>query len=383
MFNGGMQGVSVLTYSLMNSLKELTEANTFSTTDTGKVQFVNDIGDIYFPMDTNMKMKGQSSPGIEMPDFIRDWDEELGAMEYPIFIDIYLNDNVTTINYNRSMYLPTLLSQLADNEKVYGVIIQNEKYMINPFHPLVAFAITTNMMQYPDEGQLHIFEWSDYVERQISRPTRDAKKAEETFEKKYEKIFETFDHLIKRPMQEKHKASVNSSEVEALVSFPLLEDLDLEIKVEINQNGSSDGIKSILVPAQLAIGDTAIPYYGLMFIDHPRNSGKGFNLTGMMSGNLNQGFDDIDTFYDSVNYPSSGNVCTGSESASNPKGWFTLSKVNINSMFGQRIISENDLVPFATVSKNIAGTIWKGIESTGLKEMEEKLQETEEDTGGL
>jgi hypothetical protein len=361
----------------MNSLKELAEANTFES-NSKETQFVNDIGDIYFPMDTRISFseKNSVSAGIKVPSFTEDWDDDIIACSNNDFNDHFIKNNITTINFNKSIYLPTLLKQLVEDETIYGVIIQHEKYMINPFHPLIAFAISSGLMEYPDEGQLHIFEWSRYSQDfwKDERRKDVRERRVKFYEQSYTKLFGVFDHLVRTPVKEQHRVIIQPEVEDKLIDSPLLEDVDVKIGVDINQSTSTNGIYGLIIPTQLAISSIATPYYGLMFIDNPISGSRtGYNLSPMMSGNINQGFDDeIEDFHDLYNHAGSGNICTGNASPSNPVGWFTLSKININSMFGPNIISQNGLIEFVQTSKKIASLMWRDIEAEGLKEMEKE-----------
>ncbi len=378
MFNDSMQGISVLTYSLFNSSVDIIKENTFETVVNDRAQFISTEGDIYFPMGSGVGFDKEH----KLPTFMKDGSSTtLDLKPHHRFSDDYIDKNITTIAYNKSIHLPTLLKRLALDEKTYGVIIQNPKsnYMINPLHPAIAFAITSGMMEYPDEGELHIFEWSSSALAEFSSmSTRKKNKELKFYEEEYQDLFKTFPHVIKKPITETRTASISENSITRLIESPLVEDIDIQIDIQVSSGDSNlTGIKSVLIPTQLAIGNMAQPYYGYMHLTNPTSGSiEGYNMSPMMSGNLQQGLgnDSTDEWSDLLSNTSDGNVCCGSSNSSTPRGWSTLSKINLNSMFSEYIISYNGLMSYVEVSKKIAGTIWEGIE----KEAQEKLKEIED-----
>jgi hypothetical protein len=127
-----------------------------------------------------------------------------------------------------------------------------------------------------------------------------------------------------------------------------------------------------------------MPYYGIIAIDNPTGANAtGFNLTPMISGNIHQKYRNSGESYarNRQNNASERNICTGSESLTSVKGWFTLSKVNINSMFFGEIIEEGARgVIYADIAKKISAEIWKAISEAKEQELTETLEEAEETT---
>ncbi len=369
MFTNSMQGISVLSYSLFNSITDIIKSNTTDEVVSDRTQFVSPDGDIYFPMNTALDFDAPSDR--KMPSFMIDGDRTvLNLMSYSDFTSNYISNDITTIAFNKTVFLPTLLKRLAEDEKTYGVIIQHGDYMINPLHPAIAFSITSGLMEFPEEGNLHIFEWSESAQRKYSRQSsRSKKKEKEFFEKEYKDLFATFQYLIKKPVLEKRRATINDDDITKLIDSPLIEDINTKISIRIDSDSGSNttGIKSVLIPTQLAIGNMATPYYGFIHLTNPNSSEvRGYNMSPMLSGNVNQSTCDADTFADLANHTGSGNVCAGSENSNNPRGWFTMSKININSMFGDCIVAGNDMMSYVETSKDISGAIWHGIEQDKL-----------------
>ncbi len=380
MFNESMRGISVLSYSLLNSVKDIITSNTHTQVSEDKCQFVSPEGDIYFPMSAKIKHGGDTEKSL--PKFMTDGDSTDSHLHsFNWFRDTYLSDGITTISYNKSVFLPTLLKRLAQEDKTYGVIIQKDSYMINPLHPMVAFSITSGLLELPEEGELHIFEWnsSTVVDLENGR-IRQHQSKKRFYIDEYQKTFGLFKYLIKESVVEKRTAFLSEDGVNKIINDPLLDDINVKVQVDVSSevDRGSDNIKSVIVPTQLAIGNVATPYYGMMLLQKPRGDIVGYNLTPMMSGNLNQGMCEVDTYGDLESHTSSGNVCTGSESSTSPRGWSTLSKINLNSMFNDELVSENGLVSFVEASKEISASIWERIEKESLAELDIETEEAEE-----
>ncbi len=382
MFNESMQGISTLSYALMNSVNDIIESNTFDQVVSDRSQFVSTDGDIYFPLSEHIQVPGSRGTN-KIPSFMPGGDsDEMRVRDFDRFRREYIADSITTVSYNRSISLPTLLKRLAQDPKTYGVIIQKGSYMVNPLHPLVAFSITSGLMELPEEGDLHIFEWQPSVQSKINDKNYNMFDTKvDFFKKEYPEVFGLFKYLIKKPTLEKRKATVSEDNIKRLIDLPLIDDINTEINIDISSNDSTgdSNIKSIIVPTQLAIGNIATPYYGMLLLTDPKSNITGYNLTPMFSGNLNQEIEQTMTFNDLNSRTHDGNVCAGSESSTSPRGWSTLSKVNLNSMFSENIVSVRDVVTFVEASKEISAVIWEGVEKESLDALEEaETAETDE-----
>ncbi len=366
MFNSNnMQGISVLSYSLLNSAADVIKSNTFEKMDENNFPFVSQDGDIYFPLETKLKF-GSSGGGTEIPTFYEDQNARVKLLDYGEFKDYYIDRNITTVSYDRSLHMPTFLRQLSEKKEIYGVIIEKGDYMLNPLHPLVAFSAMSNLLEIPDKANLHIFEWSKEALDKMDRGASDYNI--DFYEKEYKQTFDALSFLIKKPVMQKQKANLREQDIEKILQSPLIEDINSKIDLHLSEGiTSSQDIKSILVPTQLAIGNIATPYYGILWLKKPVDGGTGYNMTPMLSGNLNQSSEGIESFNDLISHTGSGNICTGSENSQNHRGWSTLSKVNINSMFNQHIVDSKKVLPFVQASKKISSAIWGAIEKKSLE----------------
>ncbi len=382
MFNDSMRGITVFTYSVLQSVLDIIKTNSFSSKVSDKVQFVSHDGDIYYPLGNGVGLGNQPEGNIRIPTFMLEGDStQLNLMNYRDYSQRYIADEITTVRYNKSIFLPTLLKQLAMDEKTYGLILQKGDYMVNPIHPAVAFSITAGLMEFPEEGELHVFQWSDEaLEKIANMSNRQKKKEMEFYEKEYEGIFAAFSKLIKTPSTETRVARIGEESISRMVSSPLMEDLDITVEVSVSDDGAEGarGVKSLLIPLQLAIGDMAQPYYGFMFIESPKNDeNTGHNLSPMMSGNLSQNMGEVSRYGSLDSAASSGNVCTSSYNSHTPAGWSTLSKVNLNSMFNPKLVSPNGVLSYVEVSKKIAGAIWADIETCTMTSVDDGTGEAE------
>ncbi len=385
--SNNMNGVSVLSYSLLNSAADIIKENTFEKEDTDNYQFVNDIGDIYFPVSSKLSFHS-GGDSVKIPTFYEDRENDsMQMVEYSEFITNYISDDIVTIEYNKSIHLPTLLKQLSENDKIYGAIVQTEGYMVNPLHPMVAFSIMSGLLELPEEANLHVFEWSKKaIDEQKKSDWADK---QEFYEKEFSLLFDSMAHLIKAPASIRQSANLREEDADTLLKSPLMEDIDIKIRLSQTDTSSSesDKIKSVMIPTQLAISDIATPYYGMMYLEkRDGREFKGYNFTPMLSGNLQQTGSRTKSFNELLSNTSSGNICTGSKSPHTPRGWSTLSKININSMFCQFIVDINSTIPFVDSSKKISGAIWSGIERQSLNKLEElekaeEMEETEETDG--
>lgn len=380
MFNDSMQGVNTLSLALANSAKEMIEANTFSDETDEKVSFFNDAGDIYVPIakeywKSNFPMmdppEGSITTGV--------WNT------FERFRDRMLSSNITTITFNEAVFLPTLLKQLGEENKVYGAVIENtdkfkgraSKFMFNPLHPINVFLIAAGVIKIPSSGKLHIFEYSDNAMEKFEENEESAKEFEKHYKDEYTKLFDKMaPKILKDRIVFSQKASINNSDVASIIENPFLESLTATIRLETKESESCsrDRIKSLIIPTQLAIDSMVTPYYGLMLIKNPTTpEAKGISLTPMHSGNLNNPPRSDRAYMSARNNPSSGNICVGSESIISRRGWFTLSKVNLGSMYYNNIIDNKSVLPFARASKKIAGEIWGTIEEEKLKQIDAEV----------
>jgi len=361
MFNNSMKGVSALSFALMASVKDLLKTNTFEEIQKDGISFFNDKGDIYLPLATrNFETPLFDPPGRAQPNFI----------DFREFRSMYLSKDITTITYDESISLPALLTKLAEEPSIYGVILEEkskkshsreDKFLFNPLHPLNTFLIASGIIDIPKEGKLHIFEWSGTSKSLLENETK-VNRFFEHYQKEYAKLFELAPHIIKEPIKRKRIASISNGDISSLIDFPFIEMINTDIMIEENTHaGRGNNIKSFFIPTQLAIDSIATPYYGLIYMEKRSGSPKGISLTPMYSGNINAFNGEERDYSENRARASSGNVCTGSYNNDSRKGWFTLSKVNLGSMFYPDIVDEKSAVYFAEASKQISGEIWKAL----------------------
>jgi len=378
MFNDGMSGISTLSLAIFESVKDVIVQNNIETILEDNVQFINDKGDIYIPYSKQYFCR--DSGEYRFPFFApKDSNRTMGPMQYfQDFKEAWLDPNITTITYNRTISVVSLLKQLADEEMVYGVVLQgingNEKFAINPLHPIVAFLITAGLLELPDEGKIHVFEWKENKFDKVKEKS-DINSEIKSYIKDFKKIFEIAPDIIKEPIKLIQEASISDSDITSIIEDPFVESLNANIFINKKDSGNADinKIKSILIPHQLIVDGTLSPFYGLSIIKDPSNSNiQGAALGPMATGNIS--LDHYDGERGFKNWSTSGNntnVCTGSESATSPRGWFTLSRVNLNSMYYSDVISKEYVFPFLKASKQVSSDIW-GVQ------LEEELKMAEE-----
>jgi len=374
MFNDSMRGVSVMSYSLLNSVKDMIVRNNVEDMVDDSVQFINENGDIYIPFSERCSPLEQTFPTFypkddgsktfETPMYFQDFKRE------------YIDPNITTVTFDESVPLESFLKQLAEEESVYGVVLQKDSgsFAINPLHPMVAFLISANLLELPKRGKLHIFEWKPSALRYIKDKSEKPSYIEKYIED-YTDFFGLSPQIVKEPVTIKQTASVSDHEVASIIEDPFIENIQTIIQIHKSDTGRTDlgKIKTLAIPHQLIVDGTLSPYYGLSCITKPTNDEiRGFGLGPMVTGNISQchreGERSFKNFYESGN---SSNVCTGSENSILPKGWFTLSRVNLDSMYYSDVISREHVFPFIKASKKVAADIFGVIVEEKKKELEE------------
>jgi len=390
MFKDSMQGVSNLSFGLLSSVKDMITKNTFEEIASSDIQFVNNNGDIYIPYSVNYDTF--NSGDTKMPNFIPGGEGNNPFFENPQYFQDFKKNNldpdITTINYNKSISLESLLQQLSESEEVYGVVIQagsgRNAMSINPLHPMVAFLIMSGLMELPQEGKLHVFEYNSSGQAKANYGRNDSNHMD-SYVKDYEKFFGMSSNIVRDPVKIRQSASIRDSSISSIIEDPFIENLkgiNVDIRKEDRDSASLDKIKSLVVPAQLIMDGTVCPYYGISSITDPTTSSiRGRGLGPMVTGNISldhySGEKRYTDFYKTAN---TTNVCTGSESSSVPKGWFTLSKVNLDSMYYSDVIDTSHVWSFIEASKKISGEIWKVAADQNKADLESALEDTPEET---
>jgi len=356
----------------MNSVKDCILANRTTEEMTGAASFYNEQGDIYLPLNTPISMS-------EFPTF-DPHPTDAQSIAYGSIRDFrrqFLEDGITTIEYNENLFLPTFLKNLSAEKNVYGVIVEkqeegqsrNSKFIFNPLHPLNAFLLSAGIIELPSSGKIHIFEFNERAQRYNASNEQKINRWEERLKDDYGKVFSYAPHILKGRFMQSQNASIPSSEVSALIDDPFLESINANIQLDkiVDDGVDEKLVSSLIIPTQFAIDGMVTPYYGMIFIKDVLEDGmRGYNLSPMYSGNINQSFSS-DSYESSRRNGSRRNICVGSESLHSTRGWFTLSKININSMFFNDIIDMNQVLAFVEASKRLSNIIWEGIEEASLE----------------
>jgi len=352
MFKQSMQGISTLSLALMAEANELIAQNSYDNTTDG-IDFISPNGDIYLPL---CVQNDSSFPIFDFGENIHlnlSWDQ---------FQEMYLGDNITTIAYNKSIDMIELLIQILKDEKVYGIVLEkttsggsqdSEKMLINPTHPINVFMLLAKINTLPDEGNIHIFEWSNPSMKKIKTNTGSDRweKITSVTKRDYAVLFDKLSNIVTDPSIIETTASISTDTVTEIIDYPFLDILNAGIDVRANTTTISSKIKSLVVPTQLVLNGSAFPYYGMIFSDNPQREIRSKSITPMVSGNIqaDPGYSTLSRFLDS-----SGETCTGQESRQKPRGWSTLSKINLDSMYYHKLIQSANVIPFVEASKSIS-----------------------------
>jgi hypothetical protein len=381
-----MKGVSVLSLALLNSLKEMAASNVYDETKSEGISFINKNGDIYLPFDNNLLFSGvsHSTDALKLSSFEYD-DADMWRTSQYTFIEDYVSGQVTTIKYDETVYLPSLLEELASAENIYGVIVQKEGYMFNPLHPINAYMIALGFHELPTTGELHVFEWKKSIIKKIKEEesSRSIQKKKKYYKKEYQRLLEVIpDTLIKDMTTHFHQTvDIREKDIDLLVEQPFIERLETGISITKKETGDTNKVKSVLIPTQITIGSMATPYYGLIYLKDATSSNlKGFSFTPMYSGNINQTGEEDASPGQVFRSAETQNVCTGSESAILPKGWFTLSRVNLTSMYYEKIVDMGSVLPFVEASKSVSHELWAAICENDMAALDEGEEVEAEET---
>ena len=354
---------NVLTYSIFETVNDIINANMSSVQNRGGGSFINEDGDIYIPL--NMP----SDPNQEaIPRFLKRGDSLTGSnIEFSDFRGRFLSDNITTLKFNKSISLAVLLEQLASDKTIYGCLLKSGSFIINPLHPMLSFMIVAGLITLPEEGELHIFPYSQEGMNKV--PNSDSN-AMRDYKKEYEKFFALAPNIILDEQQIRHEPIIDESQLEMISARPLWSELrKVNVRVRRTITSTGDNPGGILVPLQIAADGILTPYYGVAAIDDPTSSVRGYNLSPMRTGNINRGAS-------RMLERQSGNVCTGDENSSRKSGWLTLSRVNLNSMFYGTIVNTSETFEFVESSKQICKEIWSAVAAKERAELQEAIGET-------
>jgi hypothetical protein len=368
MFENTMQGFSPFAYAFLSSAKDLILQNTIEPETEEKYDFFNIKGDIFLPLNKSFTFndfENGTLPNFDPPgNKLTHYDDFYTFSE---FVDGYLSSTITSFNVTEDLDLISILIQLSKEDAVYGVVYEskiynksrNNKFLFNPLHPINAFLITTGIIEIPVEGKLHIFEWKKgIVEKNLNR---DITTEEKKYKDDFASTFSLLEFLLKEKIERRQTAEIREKSLKEILSYPFIDMLNAEIIVEEEQSNSANkhkNINFIIIPAQLAISGMVIPYYGVINLFKYEEEYLGMNLSPMKSGNISHSFRH-DKTYPQARQEASNSVCTGSESNSTKKGWFTLSKINVGSMFFSEIIDSAAVVPYANIAKKFSGEIYE------------------------
>jgi hypothetical protein len=248
---------------------------------------------------------------------------------------------------------------------------------------MVAFLIMSGLMELPSEGKLHVFEYNKNGQDK-AKLGREQHQEVKSYIDDYETFFGMSSNIMRSPVKIRQIANVRDHVVNSIIEDPFIENIkgiSIDVRKDNQDLKSIDRIKSLVIPAQLIMDGTVCPYYGISSIIHPTNESiKGYGLGPMVTGNISLDHGGGDkTYPEFYNTANICNVCTGSESSTVPKGWFTLSKVNLDSMYYSDVIDSEHVWAFIEASKKIAGEIWQVAVDKKKEEIEKALEDIPEE----
>lgn len=349
------QAHSVLAFAMFESINDILESNATRTSER-ETTFVDREGNMYLPLNE----KADPADG-RLPVMCKHSDKTLRGrfMGFADFRSQYLGDDITSIRYNKNINVAILLQQLAADRNTYGVLLKAGEFIINPLHPMIAFMIAAKLIEIPEEGELHIFPWNTSALRDKVPAADFDNEATRFYYEEFNKVYAMAGNIIAGEQIVGHNPVIDEHYLEMLTTRPVWTETG-KVNVRVNRQiiKSGDHPVGLLVPFQIAADGIFTPYYGMGAVDDPTSSVRGFNLTPMKSGNFNTNRDEA------LTRVHSGNVCTGSNSSSTKRGWLTLSRVNLGSMFYGDIINVDETFEYLHSAKKASADIWSAIVAT-------------------
>ena len=301
-----MRTIDLLTATLKEEFNDFVD-NFKSKKDDSKIDLVNDKGDIIIPS----MVKSEIFEKIE--DTIDNKFNSYVEDNYIYVNDYYraISDKVKILRNVDSQkglnFALKTLVQKANDSSFAGMLLINRDtgFIFNPAHPLNISLIKKGKVNLPDKFDIFIFNFKqDLNKEEIEKTVEEAYKMHLI----YANLF-----LKKRIENLEYKITVEDSQTDFDKIF-FISDTKSSIRIykDISKN-----FNTILFPLQVLSKGELVPYIGWGGITKEI---KSMSLYGNASGNLK-------AYY----YSSNLNVCTGDKNNQSLEGWYTLSKINVNS----------------------------------------------------
>jgi len=310
-------------------------ANVESVSDS--IEESNKKGDIVFHLDINEEKLKKITENISSDFDVFKFENLKHQSEY---FDDY-SDTVKIIRKaTMKKALPFLFKILNEEDKNFGgmLFINSETgFMLNPLHPLIFAKILRGEIETPKEFDIFIYEfenennynymknwqdngdWSsnfDYYDIEKYRQENENKIIIEAL-KMHSIMFEIYSEYNNPNIKNKIKIVGSQKNFDTVYD---LYNIDSEITVE-----KESEIQTIMIPLQIITKGEILPYIGYTAVN---KNIRTVALPGNATGNLNH-----------AAHGGEKQVCTGDKPNNIIEGWYTLSKINANSVWYKTYIN--------------------------------------------
>ena len=215
--------------------------------------------------------------------------------------------------------LKTLVQKAKDSTFAGMLLINRDTgFIFNPAHPLNISLIKKGKVNLPDKFDIFIFNFKNDL-----KDNENKEEVEKTIDEAY-KMHLIYANLFLTKMIEniEYKITVENSQTDFDRIF-FLSDTKSSIRIykDISKN-----FNTILFPLQILSKGELVPYIGWGGITKEI---KSMSLYGNASGNLK-----------AYHYSSNLSVCTGDKNNQSIEGWYTLSKINVNSTWFSNYVNK-------------------------------------------
>jgi hypothetical protein len=280
--------------------------------EKSKIDFINNKGDSLFTfIDNEDSLKGIFQRLFEIT--FKPHDEVFKRHER-LFEDIISDDILETENINFEEGL-MLLEEMISEKDFAGCLFINGETVLNISHPFILFQILKEKEKwFNKEGKFVFYSFSENaLENASFKKFEQETYKEATLALKLINDFATEELESKRTVVNESRNFSDIYNVSSINSY-----IEVNIKVEADY---------AIIPLQIASRGELVPYFGMALLD----------LKPIRDGYAPSGWSHWTNF--TGNLSNDNNVCSGDKSNKTLEGWYTLSKININSMYFQTIIN--------------------------------------------
>ena len=279
-----------------------------------KIENITSEGDVLFPLNNEIdfeklkrKIKKTSKDEIVHTEV---------KMSYNKFMNDFISDKVRIAkDLNIEKFFKLFVKELYSNSKFYGCIITDEdEFYLNISHPLILKELKDSKYEkLPENFSAIFFEVEDNL-------NIDEKRFAEVFKRTL--MFTNLYKDLNKDNLNMKSDIYDTREVYDMNGFYDLNSTDAGVTIETSISDTT-----FLVPLQIATKGEMVPYFGYALF---ASDAVGFSSPDFMTGNIsNHGGWESD---DSI-------ICTGDYEKRTLEGWYTLSKINLNSMYTDYIIN--------------------------------------------